>query len=139
MKIKFKIVTPEKIIYSDEIDKVTIPTKAGEITVLAKHSPLISILTPGEMRLVKGEDIIPISVSTGFIEIRQNSEVYILADTAERAEEIDIARTEQARKRVEEMLKDKDKLSDINFASLQAALNREMARIKVANKYRMKR
>jgi len=134
--IQFKIVTPEKIVYSDDIDKVTIPTKDGEITVLANHSPLISILKTGEMKIVKDDNIISLSVSTGFVEIRPNSEVYILADTAERAEDIDIERAKIAKERVEKMLKDKSNINDINFAALQASLNRELTRIKIANKYR---
>lgn len=134
--IQFKIVTPEKIVYSDDIDKVTIPTKDGEITVLANHSPLISILKTGEMKVVKDDNIISLSVSTGFVEIRPNSEVYILADTAERAEDIDIERAKIAKERVEKMLKDKSNINDINFAALQASLNRELTRIKIANKYK---
>ncbi len=135
-KINFKIITMERIVYEDEIEQVTIPTTAGEITVLPRHAPLVSLLRPGELRIRKdGYDVL-LSVSTGFVEVRPKSEVIILADTAERAEEIDLERAEQARKRAEEMLKEKERLDDVQFARLQAQLEKELARLKVGHRYR---
>ncbi len=134
-KIKFKIVTPERVTYENEIDQVTVPTEDGEITILSRHAPLVSILKPGEMRIKNGEETVLLAVSTGFVEVQPNSEVYILADTAERAEEIDLKKTEEAKARAEKLLKEQD-TADIDFARLQAVLNREMARLKVAQKYR---
>jgi F-type H+-transporting ATPase subunit epsilon len=134
--INFKIITPEKIVYSDIIDKVTIPTESGEITVLANHQPIVSILVPGEMRIQKDGKTIPLSVSTGFIEIRPKSEVYILADTAERVEDIDIKRVAKAKKRVEELMNEKQGKNNIDTARLQAILDKEAVRLKIANKYR---
>jgi len=135
-KINFQIVTPERVVYESEIDQVTLPTRAGEITVLANHMPLVSLLAPGEMRLKKDGVDYNFAVSSGFIEVRPKSRVVILADTAERAEEIDLARAEAARKRTEKILADKEKLDDVQFARLQAILDREAARIKVKNRYR---
>lgn len=135
-KLDFKIVTPEKIVYHDEVDKITIPTVSGEITVLPKHSPLVSLLVPGELRLKKGSNYVYLAVSGGFIEVRPRSKVVIMADTAERAEEIDLARAEEARQRALDMLKEKEKLDEVQFAKLQAVLDKELARIKVGKKYR---
>jgi len=136
-KINFKIITPEKITYSsEEIERLTIPTEAGEITVLPNHIPLVSVLKPGELKIVKNKQEIFLSVSTGFLEVRPKSEVYILADTAEMAEDINLERAQQAKKRVKQLLEEKQDRSEIVFAKLQASLSREMARIKVANKYR---
>jgi F-type H+-transporting ATPase subunit epsilon len=139
-KLTFKIVTPERVTYSDEVEQVTIPTEAGEITILPNHSPLVSILIPGELRIKKDGQLIHISVSTGFVEVKrfvgQRSELYILADTAERAEEIDIERAKQAKARVEKMLAEQQNMADVDFARLQAVLQRENARLKVVNKYR---
>ena len=139
-KLLFKIVTPEKIIYSDSVDRVSLPTEMGEITILPNHSPLISILTPGELRIKKDEQIIHLSVSTGFVEIKhttgKGSELYILADSAERAEEIDIERAQKAKERVEKMLEEQQNASDVDFARLQAMIQKETSRLKVANKYR---
>ncbi len=135
-KINFKIITLERVVYEDEIDQVTIPTQAGEITVLARHTPLVSLLKPGELRIKKdGYDVL-LSVSTGFVEVRPKSEVVILADTAERAEEIDLERAEEGRRRAEEMLKEKERLDDVQFARLQAQLEKELARLKVGRRYR---
>jgi F-type H+-transporting ATPase subunit epsilon len=135
-KIKFKIITPERLAYESEVDQVTIPTEAGEITVLPDHTPLVSVLKPGEMRLKKDSVSQVFSVSTGFIEVRPRSEVVILADTVERAEEIDIERAETARARAEKMLEEKSKIDDVQFARLQAVLDREIARIKVKRRNR---
>ena len=139
-KLTFKIVTPERITYSDDVDRVSVPTEAGEITILPNHSPLVSILTPGELKIKKGDEIVHISVSTGFVEIKrivgEKSELYILADSAEKAEDIDIDRAKKAKERVEQMLKEQQNIADIDFAKLETILRRETARLKVANKYR---
>jgi F-type H+-transporting ATPase subunit epsilon len=135
-KIKFKIITPEKVIYSDEIEQVTIPTEAGEITIMPRHAPVVSILKAGELRIKKDDQEVVLAVSTGFIEIRKDSEVYILADTAERSEDIDIKRAQEARDRAEKLLTEKQDERDVDFARLQTVLNREMARLRVAEKYR---
>lgn len=136
INIKFKIITIERVIYEDEIDQLTVPTESGEITVLARHAPLVSMLKPGELRIKKDDHTVSLAVSTGFLEIRKNSEVYILADSAERVEEIDIEASREARARAEELLKQKQNRSDVDFAKLQAIINRETARLKIAGKYK---
>jgi len=136
IKIKFKIVTINRVTYEDDIDKLTVPTESGEITVLPRHVPLVSIIKPGELRIKKDGHVVLLAVSTGFLEIRKNSEVYILADSAEKAEDIDIEASRVARMRAEELLKQKQNKNDVDFAKLQAIINREVARIKVAGKYR---
>jgi len=135
MKIKFKIITLEKTVYEDEVDGITIPTTDGEITVLSRHTPLVAILKPGSMLIKKDGQEVLLSVSSGFIEVRQDSEVVILADTAERAEEIDIERAEAARARVEQMMKEKESIDDVSFARLQAQLEKELARVKVGRRH----
>jgi len=134
--ITFKIVTPEGVIYDDSIDKVTIPTKAGAITVYPDHAALVSVLRPGELNIHKDGNVVNLAVASGFFEVRPNSEVYIMADTAERAEEIDLERAEQARQRAEELMKQKLGAEDVDFARIQAMIDREMARISVGKKYK---
>ena len=138
MKIKFKIVTPERIVYEDEIDQVTLPTADGEITVLPNHIPLISILVSGELDLRKGGEEIAMAVSGGMIEVR-NNEMTILADTAERAEEIDLKRAEEARQRAEKLKEEKIRMDETEFAAVAAMLEKNLARIKVARKHLTKR
>lgn len=135
-RIKFEIATPERVVLKEEILQVTVPTQEGEITVLPKHSPLVSILKPGVLELKKLDgEIEIISVSGGFVEVLLNK-VIILADTAERAEEIDIERAEEARKRVEESLKDMRSVDASQFAQLAAQIEKELARVRSAKKWR---
>lgn len=134
--INFKIVTPEGIIYEDKIEKVTVPTTSGVVTILPKHIPLVSILKAGELLVYKNGNEVPMSVSGGVIEVGPDNTLSILADSAERAEHIDIAKAEEAKKRAEELLKQKENIADVDFARLQANLERELVRIKVAKKYK---
>ncbi len=137
MTIKFKIVTPEKVVMEKEITQATIPTVEGEITILPNHRSYIAGLRAGEI-LAKCDDSkkrdCAMAVSGGFIEFADNKLV-VLADTAERAEDLDLARAEEARKKAEELKN--QKITDENqYAMVLAQLEKEMARIKVAKKWR---
>jgi F-type H+-transporting ATPase subunit epsilon len=137
-KIKFKIVTPEKTVYEDSIDQLTLPTTEGEITVLPNHIPLISVLSPGELVIKKDGKEVAMAVSGGIIEVQKN-EITILADTAERAEEIDIERAEEARKKAEQLKEDRIRMDDTEYAAAAALLERNLARIRVAKKHLTRR
>src|SRR4030042_6646153 len=137
-KIKFKIVTPERTVYEEKIDQVTLPTADGEITVLPNHIPLISILVPGELDVRKEGEEIAMAVSGGMIEVRGN-EITILADTAERAEEIDIRRAEEARARGEKRKEEKIRADETGYATAAAIFEKNLARIKVARKHLTRR
>ncbi|KKQ28093.1 MAG: ATP synthase epsilon chain [Candidatus Magasanikbacteria bacterium GW2011_GWC2_37_14] len=134
--LKFKIATPEKVVYENEIFQVSIPTTTGEITILPNHSPLVSILQAGELRFKDNEGEHLMAVSGGFLEIRANNELIILADNAERAEHIDIDRAEEARNRAEEQMKAVKTGEDIDYAKLQAIIEREVNRMRVGKKYK---
>lgn len=136
-QIHFEIVTPEKVAYQDRIDAVTIDTTDGEITILPRHTPLVSVLRPGEMRLKKGDEEIFMAVSGGFVEVQQDSKVIIIADAVERAEEIDQQKAEEARKRAEEILAQKTTATEV--ADAQAALARSLAQLKVAKRRKTRR
>ena len=133
-KIRFELTTPERTVWSDEIDQITLPTKEGEITVLPNHIPLIASLVPGMATLVKDGRAEYLAVSGGFIEIQPASRVIVLADTAERAEELDIKKIEEARERAKRLLEEKRHVDEESFAAAAAALERELARLKVARK-----
>lgn len=134
--IHFKIATPEKVIYENDVFKISIPTTTGEITILPHHIPLVSIVQAGELKITdeSGEQII--AVSSGFVEIKANNEVVILADNAERAELIDIERAEAARKRAEEEMQKVKSQEGVDYAKLQAIIDREMNRVRIGKKYR---
>lgn len=133
-KIKFRIITPEKTVFESEIDQVSLPVADGEVTILPNHRPYIASLKSGEIVLKTKEGEISLVVSGGFIEFNQNNLV-VLADTAERAEEIDVARAEEARKRAEELKKEKISMDDGEYARVAASIEKELARIKVGRKH----
>lgn len=132
-KIKFKIATPERVVYEAEVDQVTCPTQMGEITILPNHIPLVANLKPGELKIVENGEPRHIAVAGGFIEVRPKNEVVILADAAEYEEEINLARAEEARERASKLMKEKIQ-SEEEYAEVLAALERSLARIKVARK-----
>jgi F-type H+-transporting ATPase subunit epsilon len=132
--INLTITTPERIVFQDQVDEVVLPTPQGEIGILPNHLPLISLMSAGEIRVKKGEEMTPLAVSSGFIEVR-NNQVTILADTAEKAEEIDEQRAQAGRERAQALMKERA-TDDVGLAGAQAALAKELARLKVARKKR---
>jgi len=133
-KINFELTTPERNVYKEEIDQITLPTKEGEITVLPNHIPLVAVLVPGMATLVKNGEESYLAVSGGFIEIQPRSRVVVLADTAERADELDVEKIEEARKRAQDALEETRHGDQVSFAEATALLERELARLKVARK-----
>lgn len=136
MQLHFSIVTPEGPLYENEVDSVTVPTVSGVITVLPQHIPLVSLLAPGELMYRYGGDDYFVAVSSGIVEVRSGSQLVILADSAERAEHIDLERAEAARQRAAALLEDRAKLDNESFALVQAQLEKEIARLNVGRKYR---
>jgi F-type H+-transporting ATPase subunit epsilon len=126
-----EIVTAERLVYSEEVDVLVAPGIDGELAILPRHAPLLTVLKPGEIRVVKGDEESYIAVSGGFMEVMANK-VTLLADTAERAEEIDIERTEEALKRAQEGAAAATSGADLTRAL--ASIQRSQARIKVAGR-----
>jgi len=126
--IKFEIVTPERVVLKEEIAQISVPTKMGEITVLPNHIPLVASLMPGviEVKKIDGSSEI-ISTSGGFIEVLKNK-IVILADSAERAEELDEKKIEEARIRAEKAKDEVEKMEEETFAGLNAQIAKELAR-----------
>lgn len=133
--IQFKIVTPEGIAYESDVNSLTVPTTDGEITVLPEHIPLVALCMAGEVTVKKDGESSHFATARGVLEIRPGSEAVLLSDAVLRAEDIDLAEAEAARGRAEEMLREKENLSDIEFGRVQAVLDRELARIKVRTKH----
>ncbi|MFH1286890.1 MAG: ATP synthase F1 subunit epsilon [Candidatus Magasanikbacteria bacterium] len=134
--INFRIATPESVVYEDEISQVSIPTTSGEITVLPGHIPLVSVIQSGELKFSDKEGDHKFAIAGGFVEVRGKDEVIILANNAERAEEIDIERAEEARKRAIKEIEEAENRADVDFARLQAVIDREMNRIRIGKKYK---
>jgi F-type H+-transporting ATPase subunit epsilon len=134
--MRFRIVTPDGVKYDDVVESITIPTQSGDITVLEHHTALVSVLCSGELSVKKLDYTVSIAVSGGVVEVRENGDVYILADTAERAEHIDLNRAEAARKRAEELMLQAQHTEDVDFTRIQAMIEKEIVRIHIAKKYR---
>src|SRR5688500_15371435 len=129
MPIHLEIVTAERTLLSDEVDQINAPGGAGRMGVLPRHEPLLTTLVPGELTIIKNGERIPFAVSGGFMEVLPDR-VTILADTAERADEIDEARADAARRRAEELLRERRSEQEMLIA--EAQLRRAMVRLHVA-------
>jgi F-type H+-transporting ATPase subunit epsilon len=137
MPLKVEIVTAEQLVYSEEgVDRLIVPGVEGELGVLTLHAPLLTMIQPGVMRIVKEGDEVDMAITGGFIEVRDNR-VTILADSAERAEEIDEARAEEARRRAQRLLEERE--AEVDLARAEASLGRALARIKTAERRRRRR
>jgi F-type H+-transporting ATPase subunit epsilon len=136
MPFHLEIVTAERVVLSDEVDQVNVPTKDGRVGILPRHAPLLTILDIGELDIIKGDVRTPFAVTGGFMEVLPNR-VTILADAAERADEIDEARAEEARRRAEEQIA--QRRSDQDMALAEAELRRAIIRLKVAQLKRNRR
>lgn len=133
MKINLEIITPVKSVYKDEVDEVVAPTSTGEITILPNHVGLFTKITPGELVIKKNNSIQSIAITGGFLEIGKNK-ITILADHAIRAEDIEIAKVEEAKKRAEKLLE--EKTAEEDFAKLEGDLRKAIIELKVARKRR---
>jgi len=127
--LELEIVTPEKLLVKEPADAVQIPGKAGEIGVLPGHAPLLTELTIGEIAYKHGGKTEHLSVAWGFAEVLPNK-VTILAQTAERANEIDVPRAQAAKARAEEALR--NPTPDLDYDATLNAIKRAEVRIKVA-------
>lgn len=134
--IKFEIVTPEKVVLKQQVLQVTVPTEEGEITVLPEHIPLVSILKPGVLELKKiDKEIELISVSGGFIEVLRDK-IVILADTAERAQDLDEELIVTAKAKAEKAKEDAMNKDNFDLSSISARLEVELARESALRKWR---
>lgn len=139
MPLHFELVTPERVVFRQDADQVTLPTAGGEITVLPGHIPLVAALVPGIAQLKKGNETEDVAVSGGFIEISAENRVRVLADTAERGVELDLGVIEAAKDRAEQVMREAVRSDDASYAAAAAALERELARYRVARKHASRR
>ena len=136
MPLKLEIVTVERIVFSDAVDIVVAPGMEGELGILPHHAPLMTSLKPGELIARKSGEEYSLAISGGFLEVRPDR-VIVLADSAERAEEIDTSRAEGAKRRAEERLAHPG--TKVDVARAEAALRRALARIEVATRRKRRR
>ena len=134
--LRLDIVTAERVVYSEDVDVIIAPGVEGQLGVLPHHAPLMTMLQPGELRIKKGGEELSLAISGGFFEVRPDR-VIVLTDAAERAEDIDIARAEEAKRRAQERLS--LRAPEIDAARVEAALRRSLIRLKVAEKRRKRK
>jgi F-type H+-transporting ATPase subunit epsilon len=127
-KIRLDIVTPVRLLLSEEVDEVTIPGSEGYLGILPGHLPLLTLLGTGVLSYHKGNQKVSYACSDGFAEVLPDR-VIITASTIERPEEIDVARAKAAKDRAEQQLSGK---GDVDVDSLMATVKRAAVRIQVA-------
>jgi F-type H+-transporting ATPase subunit epsilon len=126
--LKLEIVTPDAKVYSDDVEMVTLPGVEGEMGIYPNHVPLMTQIAPGEIIARKSGQDFFLAIGEGFVEIT-GERVAILADMAIRAENIDEAKADEARRRAEARLS--EKVDDEEAAMVQAALAHSLAQLKV--------
>ena len=129
MPLHLEIVTAERLVLSDDVDQVNAPTKDGRVGILPRHMPLITVLTEGELSIIKNGVRTEFAVLGGFMIVLPDR-VTILADSCDRSDEIDLDRAEEARQRAEERIAQRK--SDQDMIQAEAELRRAMMQIRIA-------
>ena len=133
-QIRCDVVSVERTVFSDDVDMVLAPGIEGQLGILPHHASLMTALAPGELIIRKaGQEEVHLVVGGGFMEVRPDR-VTVLADAAERAEEIDLARAEAARQRAE--LRLRERAPGVDLARAENALRRSQVRLKAGRHFR---
>lgn len=135
-KITLEIISQEKPILSAEVDQITAPSAAGEVTILPNHIPLFTKLNDGVLLLKIDNRIEEFGVMGGFMDVGPDSQVTILADAAVRAGDVDIAKAEEAKRRAEEAMKNKE--SEVDLKEAEASLRRALFELRTASRRRQR-
>jgi F-type H+-transporting ATPase subunit epsilon len=133
--LTLEIVTPDRSLVTDRVDEVQVPGSEGYFGVLPGHTPLLATLAIGEMWYRKGGERFYLSLAGGFAEVLPDK-VTVLAQIAERAEDIDVARAERAKQRAEERLKAPPAAASMDFERARIAMMKSLIRLQVASRAR---
>lgn len=129
-EMSLTVITPERTVVRDmATDAVILPVVHGSMGVLPRHAPMVASLRTGILKFKRGNRYEPMAISGGFVEVAEDR-ITILADSAERAADIDVLRARAALERAEARLQ--KRLADIDEARARAALRRALVRLKVA-------
>lgn len=132
--ILLEIITQEAKILTEEVDQVTAPAVLGEVTILPGHIPLFTKLSDGLITIKSSKGTTEIAVLDGFMDVSVGNRVTILADSAIRAESVNIAKATEAKRKAEEAMH--QKTSEIEFKQTEAALRKAILELKVAQRHR---
>lgn len=138
MPLKCEIITQERLVYSEEVDIVMVRGIEGEMAILPRHAPLITPLDFGEVRIRRSGLEESFAVGGGVLQVA-NNRVRILAESAEQADEIDLSRAEEARRRAEKLMAEGAPEDPAAMAALEAAIRRADLRVKVGGRRRKSR
>ena len=133
MNLYLSIITPEKVVYKDEITEVVVPTVNGEITILPNHINLLTQVNPGELIIKKGTTAQYLAITGGFLEVSSNK-ISILASYAIKAQDIEVARAQDAKKRAEKIMNEKATGNDFKIA--QGELIKAILELRIATKHK---
>ena len=134
MPLHLEIVTPERLAYEDDVDMVLVPGIEGELGILPHHTPLVSLLGVGELKIRKGGDEESFAIAGGFLQIRPDK-VVVMAETAEIDSDIDLERAQKARAEAEKAL-ESGYVEGADLSAARAELQRALVRIRVAERRR---
>ncbi len=137
-QLKLKIITPERTVFEEMVDQVSLPTTEGEITILPGHVAIVSTLKSGDIVAKKGDEVIPMAVVGGFIELHDDV-VAVLADFAEHVSELSDDAITKAKARAEELQKMKANNEVVDFEHFESELERSLTRVRIADKWRGKK
>ncbi|MDF1579510.1 MAG: F0F1 ATP synthase subunit epsilon [Desulfuromonadales bacterium] len=132
-KLKLEMVTPHKLVLSEEVDEITAPGAIGEFGVLPGHTPMLTTLKVGELTYRQGNQVKHVAVNWGYVEVEDDN-VTVLVETAEMADKIDLERARAALSRAENALKTLSP-DDKQFKIMEAALTRALMRIQIATRH----
>ena len=132
MPIKLEIVTPERLVFDETVDAVTLPGSEGELGVLPHHAPLLSTLGVGELRIRRGGDEEYFAIAGGFVQVRPDK-VVVMAETADLASEIDLEKAQEARREAERAL-ESGYQEGADLAAARAQLQTALLRIRLAER-----
>jgi len=138
MTLRCEIATQDKLLFEGEVDSVAAPTMKGEIGILPNHTPMLTKLGYGVLKVRKGESEELFTVSGGVLEARPDM-VIVLADVGEHIDEIDYERAEAARRRAEELLKKIPSRNTEEYLAIEAALRRSILRLDAVRRFRQAR
>lgn len=133
MNLYLSIITPEKVVYKDEVDEVVVPTINGEIAVLPNHVDLLTQVSPGELIVKKGSGQQYLAITGGFLEVEDNK-ISILTDYAIKAQDIEVARAQEAKKRAEKLMEEKTSDNDLRIA--QGEMIKAILELRIATKHK---
>jgi F-type H+-transporting ATPase subunit epsilon len=136
-KLTLEIVTPDRALAREEVDEVVVPGSEGELGVLPGHTPLLGTLRVGELWYRQGQEKHYLAIAFGFVEVLPDR-VTILAQIAERAEDIDVVRAERAKQRAEERLVKPTPQGDLDFERARIAMMKSLIRLQVASRTRIR-